>query len=61
MIITITGQKMDELKVMETAELMEEFEKTIRYWHYDYNMEKPKYSLDEIREEMVFRLKKVSY
>lgn len=38
-----------ELTTMTSQNLLDEFEKTIRFFHYDYNMEPPKYSLDMLR------------
>lgn len=50
---------MNDLKEMTADDLVEEFEKTVRYWHYDANFsEMPKFSLDDLREEMLNRMSK---
>jgi hypothetical protein len=49
---------MNELKEMADDDLVDEFEKTVRYWHYDVNAEKPKFKLDDLREEMLNRMAK---
>ena len=47
---------MNKLENMSDEELIDEFEKTVRFWHYDINMEKPTFSLDELRAEMKLRM-----
>lgn len=49
---------MTTLKNMNDTELLEEFENAIRFWHYDYNMKEPIYSLEDFREEIINRVGK---
>jgi len=48
---------MDEIKNLDNDSLIEEFEKTVRYWHYDLNDSKPKFELDDLRNEVLNRMK----
>lgn len=47
-----------DIKKLDNMELVEEFEKAIRHLHYDHNMEDPKFSANELREEILERLSK---
>lgn len=38
-----------ELFKMGSAKVMQEFEKAIKFSHYDYNMEQPRYPLSMLR------------
>jgi len=44
------------LKNYTLDELLEELDKTVRWWHYDpHNEPKPKYTIDEIKKEILNR------
>lgn len=49
---------MKTLKEMTDSELLEEFEKAVKYNHYDYGMEKSEYKVDDLRKEMINRIGK---
>lgn len=53
----MNNENLAELKSLSNENLVEEFEKTVCWWHYDLGNEKPKFDLDSLREEVLERMK----